>query len=148
MALVKIEGKEVTLPDDVVKAGEKAIRAVLAANGFPAIENADIQIVGAKGGAPAIVSVAPRSTGKGSPSPFVEALISAPEYINPAIELAAQVWQAEANGDRDFLERAIRSGQVERAVSEGQREGKEVLRALAELGHVTPASSKTVPVGF
>lgn len=65
MAVVKIEGKEITLPDDVVKAGDGAIRAVLAANGFPAVENAAIEIVGGKGGAPAIVKVAPRSTGKG-----------------------------------------------------------------------------------
>ena len=48
MAIVKIEGKEVTLPDDVVNAGHQAIRAVLSANGFPAVENADIQIEGGK----------------------------------------------------------------------------------------------------
>jgi hypothetical protein len=147
MAIVKIEGKEITLPDDVVKAGDKAIRAVLAANGFPAVENADIQIVGGKGGAPAVVKVAPRSTGKGR-SDFIDSLVAAKEYVNPAIELAAQVWQAEAQGDSDFLPRAIRSGQVERAIAEGAREGREVVRVLKELGHVTPCSSKNVPVGF
>lgn len=65
MAEVKIEGKSVTLPDDVVKAGPDAIRAVLAANGFPAVEKAHIEIVGAKGGAPAIVKVSPKPPGKG-----------------------------------------------------------------------------------
>jgi hypothetical protein len=149
MAVVKIEGKEITLPDDVVKAGDKAIRAVLAANGFPAVENADIQIVGGKQGAPAIVNVSPRSTGKGAPADhFLEKLAAAPEYVNPAIALAAAVWQAEAQGDTDFVERATRSGEVERAIEAGSREGREVIRALRDLGHVTPCSSKKVPIGF
>lgn len=67
MAVVEIEGKQITLPDDIVKAGDGAIRAMLASNGFPAVENADIKIIGGKQGAPAIVKVAPRSTGKGGP---------------------------------------------------------------------------------
>src|ERR1051325_8040879 len=68
MATIKIEGKEVTLPDDVVKAGPDAIRAVLAANGFPAVEGAHIEIEGGKSGAPAIVKVSPRAPGKGAAS--------------------------------------------------------------------------------
>jgi len=65
MAVVEIEGKKITLPDDVVRAGDKAIRSVLAANGFPAIENAEIKIEGSKsGGAPSVI-VSPRSTTKG-----------------------------------------------------------------------------------
>jgi hypothetical protein len=148
MATIKIEGKEVTLPDDVVKAGEGAIRAVLAANGFPAVEGAHIEIEGGKGGAPAIVKVSPRAPGKGSVADFVTALASAPEHINPAIELAARVWQAEAQGDSDLLDRAVRSGEVERAIMDGEREGKAVLKALAEMGHVTPCGSKKVPLGF
>ena len=68
MATVKIEGKNITLPDEVVKAGKQAIIAVLVANGFPNADKADIQIEGGKGGAPAIVKVAPRSPGKGASS--------------------------------------------------------------------------------
>ena len=150
MATIKIEGKEVTLPDDVVKAGEDAIRAVLAANGFPAVEGAHIEIEGGKGGAPAIVKVSPRAPGKGSGeyADFLNGLAEAPEHINPAIELAARVWQAEALGDSDVLERAVRSGEVERAIADGEREGRMVIKALAEMGHVTPCSSKKVPIGF
>src|SRR5947209_11284952 len=127
MAIVKIEGKEITLPDDVVKAGDGAIRAVLAANGFPAVENADIQIAGSeKPGAPAIVNVAPRSTGKGAPpgkayEDFLNALAAAPEYVNPAIALAARAMRAESEGDAEFIDRALKSGALERAVQEGSR---------------------------
>ena len=79
---------------------------------------------------------------------FINDLVSAPERINPAIELAARVWQAEAQGDPDVLERAVRSGEVERAIADGEREGRLVINALAEMGHVTPCSAKKVPIGF
>lgn len=156
MGVVKIEGKEITLPDDVIRAGDKAVRAVLAANGFPAVENADIQIVGGeRQGAPATATVTPRSTGKGGTGgaftparDVLETLLSAPEYLNPAIALASECRRAEAQGDDEFFERARRSGQVERAVSEGQREGRDVLKALKALGHVVPCSSDEVPEGF
>jgi Uma2 family endonuclease len=82
MAVLRIEGKEIMLPEDVVKGGEAAIRAVLAANGFPAIENADIKIVEGEGpGATTIVVVAKRSTGKGSASAKRPALYSIEEYL-------------------------------------------------------------------
>lgn len=69
MAIVKIEGKEIPIDDEIVKAGIDAVKAVLAASGFPAVENADIRIEGpATAGGPTIVKAAPRSTGKGAPT--------------------------------------------------------------------------------
>lgn len=85
---------------------------------------------------------------KDSTGDFIEALAAAPEYVNPAIKLAAEAWQAEAEGDVDFIDRISRSGALERAVEEGSREGASVLRLLKGLGHVTPSSSKKVPIGF
>lgn len=150
MAIVKIEDKEITLPDDVVKAGVEAVRAVLAANGFPAVENADIQLPDAsRPGAPAVVT--PRSTGKGAGQIYddvIEALIEAPAYLNPAIALAAETLRAESEGDLEFFDRAYRSGAVERAISEGQREGRDTLHTLKHFGHIVPNTSLTVPTGF
>jgi hypothetical protein len=161
MAIVKVEGKEVTLPDDVVKAGKAAIKALLAVNGFPAIENAHIEIAGGENGAPAIVNVTPRSTGKGgvvliapdisAPSPydsFLQALVNAPAYVNPAIALAAQIERAERDGDTQFVEQVIKSSRLERAVLEGLDEGTAVRNALSTLCRAKPEYSKTVPVGF
>lgn len=149
MAIVQIEGKEITLPDDVVKAGTEAVRAVLAASGFPAVENAHI-VLPDQPGAPAVVT--PRPTGKGNltggRADFINALINSPAYINPAIELAALAMRAESDGDTGFIERAERGGDIERAVSEGMREGKNVIRAMRAFGHCVPCSSKEVPVGF
>jgi hypothetical protein len=67
MGIVKIEGKEVTLDDDVIRAGEEAVRQVLSASGFPAASVAKVKIdKPSKPGAPSIVTVSPRSTGKGA----------------------------------------------------------------------------------
>lgn len=51
-AVVSVEGKRVALPDEVVNAGDRAIRAVLAANGWPEIESAHVQVVGGAGTQP------------------------------------------------------------------------------------------------
>jgi hypothetical protein len=82
------------------------------------------------------------------PSDFITALQGAPEYVNPAIALAAEAYQAEARGDVDFIDRAVMSGELERAVMEGEREGQRVVELLKAMGLVVPCSSKTVPVGF
>jgi hypothetical protein len=154
MAVVHIEGKPVTLDDEIVKLGKEAVRAALAVD-FPGVENADIVIEEKGGRAPAITvskRAAPKQAPHGEVSPayrrVIEALMRAPDYVNPAIGLAAACQQAELRGDAEFFDRAARRGDVERAVAEGEREQRAVHKALAALGHAKPASSKTVPVGF
>lgn len=189
MAIVRIEGKEIPLDDDIVNAGKDAVVAVLSANGFPGASVANIEIVGPKkpGGSPSVKVTSRATTKGGGPKPcancghvkswhrhsvglvsswgttmpmsrlpgeesgmkeFLDKLTAAPEYRNPAIRLAQEIMAAEASGDTDLLERAIRSGEVERAIVDGTREGEGVDRMLSSLGHSIPQSSKTVPVGF
>ena len=65
MGLIKIEGKDVSIDDDIINAGIPAIKAALSVD-FPDVENADIQIVTpARAGAPRTASVVKRGTGKG-----------------------------------------------------------------------------------
>jgi len=78
----------------------------------------------------------------------LEALLAAPEYVNPAIALAAEFQAAETRGDLDFIESAIRTGAVEKAIAAGEEEGRAVLRSLASCGHAPPVASKQVPIGF
>lgn len=153
MGVVKIEGKPVTVEDDVIKAGPDAVRAVLAANGFPMTENAQIQLPDEKNpSAPAIVTS--RSTGNGQAplrpqyAAALRRLREAPAYVNPAIKLAAECRRADVEGDDDFVERAHRTGELERAVSEGLREGRNIQRTMMLLGHTVPQSSEEPPVGF
>jgi hypothetical protein len=159
MAVVKIEGKEVTLPDEIVALGKEAVRTALEAD-FPGAANADIQIEGKKGGgAPAVVTVSKRAAPKQNLPPLggkassplarvIETLLAAPDYVNPAIEMAAACQSAETRGDKEFFDQMARHGEIERAIVEGERQAKAVHRALAVLGHSKPASSKTVPLGF
>ena len=152
-SVVKVEGKIVTVPDEIVALGKEAIRAALSVD-FPAIENAQIEIV-KEAGAPTIVTVSKRATPKGQAytlpteqALIVDLLTRTPAYVNPAIELASEVMSAEARGDREFFESLVRRGDVERAISESNREGQAVADALFKVGHAVPTTSLDVPVGF
>lgn len=79
---------------------------------------------------------------------IVATLERAPEHVNPAIRLAVRLQQAEAAGDTEAFTRALRSGEVERAVEEGEREGMFVRRAFESCYGVGPVPSKEVPEGF
>ncbi len=81
-------------------------------------------------------------------SEIIARLLAAPEYVNPTIALAVAAQRAELAGDAGFLNRAVKTGAVERCIAEGQREGEAVARALGMLGRANPAASKSVPVGF
>lgn len=78
----------------------------------------------------------------------LQSLIDSPEYVNPAIALALECQANETRGDQEAIERAIRSGAMERAIDEGEREGLAVMRSLASCGHSPPVASKKVPIGF
>lgn len=78
----------------------------------------------------------------------MKSLLAAPEYVNPAIALATECMADEARGDQETIERAIRSGAMERAVADGEREGMAVMKSLVSCGCAPPTASKTVPVGF
>lgn len=158
MGTIKIEDKDLFVPDRIIDAGEEAILNLLASNGFPNVERADLKIEGRESpGAPAIVRVSPRSPGKSGPDSgitrsdyqrFIQALIDAPEYVNPAIDLAARLMRAEASADTELLDRVAATGQLEQAIADGAREGRLVVQALQSLGRVIPSESTTVPVGF
>jgi hypothetical protein len=153
-SIVYVDGKPVTLDSKIVALGKEAVRAALEGT-VTGIENADIVIEQAAtaGGAPTVrveKRAAPKSAAAGARAHdgVVEALASAPDFVNPAILLAAAVAAAEERGETEFFVRAARRGDVERAEADGLREGKAVHRALAALGRSKPESSKTVPVGF
>jgi uncharacterized protein YaiE (UPF0345 family) len=152
--VVYVDGKPVSLDSKIVAMGKEAIRGMLEGT-VTGIENAEIVIEepATVGGAPTVrveKRAAPKSAHAGARThaAVVEALAAAPDFLNPAILLAAAVAAAEDKGDAEFFVRAARRGDVERAEAEGLREGKAVHRALAALGRSKPESSKTVPVGF
>jgi hypothetical protein len=149
---VTVEGKSVSLDQEIIDAGIEAIRGALSVD-FPDIENATIEIDQKPGSTVRTAQVVKRGMGKGSgltPAQryVVEKLAAAPEYVNPACQLAAEVLAAEARGDLAACDRAFSSGRLSRAVEEGEREGRAVMRALAACGHGVPQPSREVPEGF
>ena len=152
MGLINIEGKEITLDDAIIDAGMPAIRAALSVD-FPDVENADIDIVRpVTPDSPRVATVVKRGTGKGQDNilpddptrEVLAVLMNAPEYINPAIALAAEVMRTEARGETVVLN----GSRIERAVAAGEREGRAVVKALSSCGHSFPLASKKVPTGF
>lgn len=79
---------------------------------------------------------------------IVAALLAAPEYVNPAIELAVRLQQAEAAGDTAAVDKAIRAGEMERAITDGEFDGRAVMNTMRACGHSFPIASAKVPVGF
>jgi hypothetical protein len=153
VGVVRVEGKSVTLDQEIIDAGVETIRAALSVD-FPDIENAEIQIEAPSASSPVrTATVVKRGMGKGSglthaQAYVVERLAAAPEYVNPACALAAEVLAAEAAGDLAACDRALSSGRLVRAVEEGEREGRACMRALGACGHGVPQPSKEVPEGF
>lgn len=149
---VTVEGKSVTLDQEIIDAGVEAVRAALSVD-FPDIENASIEIEQKPGSTVRTAQVVKRGMGKGaglSPAQeyVVGVLLRAPEYVNPACALAAEVLAAEAAGNLAACDRALSSGRLVRAVEEGGREGRAVMRALAAIGRGVPQPSREVPEGF
>jgi hypothetical protein len=78
----------------------------------------------------------------------IDSLLAAPEYVNPAIALALECMADETRGDQEGIERAIRSGAMERAIADGEREGTAVIKSLLSCSEAPPVASRKVPAGF
>lgn len=160
MAAIKVNlggdhSKSFTVPDSLIKGrkpdvAEKLVKKALAAH-VPNIDNAEIIIPEDKqDGAPMVVSVTERATTKGGSrqARVLAHLSAAPAHTSPAVALAQEVLRSEQHGDTEFIERAERLGDVERAISESERELRETDRACGSLGRAVPQGSTIVPEGF
>lgn len=154
--VVYVNDKPFSLAQEIIDAGIPAIRAALAID-VPDIENADIVLDEPKSpGEPRTAQIVKRGMGKGAGDDtiplaqrhLIEKLSRAPEYVNPAIRLAAELQRAELAGDSEAIARAVRTGELERAVAAGERQGRAVHRALIALSRANPVPSKVAPEGF
>src|ERR1051325_4590956 len=100
-SVVYVDNKPVTLDSKIVALGKEAVRAALEGT-VTGIENADIVIEqpSVAGGAPTVrveKRAAPKAAeaGRRAHADVVEALADAPDFVNPAILLAAAVAAAE-----------------------------------------------------
>lgn len=152
--VVHVDGKSFTLDQEIIDAGVPAIKAALAVD-VPDIENAEIVLDEPKqAGAPRTATIVKRGMGKGSSglSPAqthaLDVLGRAPEHENPAIGLAKRLQAAELAGDSNAFDEALRSGELERAVAAGEREGVAVHAALGAISAAMPVPASAEQEGF
>lgn len=104
MGVIKIEGKSVTLDDQIIDAGIPAIKAALSVD-FPDVENADIEIIGSR--APGVIrsaTVVKRGTGKGlaeMPDPRCQISASYCPLIGDTLEIRGFSFRVFAVDARD-----------------------------------------------
>lgn len=105
--IVRIEGKEISLDQQIIDAGIPAIKAVLSAD-FPDVENADVEILTPGGGAPKVATVVKRGTGKGNRAHVVGArslggkIASLEEYLHETAKGAVKRFLARLQVTRTF----------------------------------------------
>ncbi|HEX8653069.1 MAG TPA: hypothetical protein VF708_19790 [Pyrinomonadaceae bacterium] len=163
MAVIKVSlpgagSKSFTVPDEYFKGrsreeSEKIVKKALAGK-VPNIDNAEFDIPeNREAGAPLVIGVTERATTKGSERTSYQErvlarLIAAYAHTSPAVALAREAQRAESEGDDGFVERATRQGAVERAISESEREMRDVDQALGSLARAVPQPSTQAPEGF
>jgi hypothetical protein len=128
MALVKIDGAEIELPDDMCKT-DKGVRDALTPY-YPGAANSDVKRE-TKGSA-TIITVTKRAGSKGSYAAVFEALERAPEEITPLLLLSPRA----------------RRGDVDAALSRSLEDAREVARARAALDAAPSVAAADVPEGF
>ena len=144
MALIKIDGTEMPLDDEIAKDDETLKKAL--SPFYPGAANSDIKRTTENG--QMVVTVVKRAGSKGGDIPIIEALKAAPEHINPAIKLANELQRKESAGALEITEIMEMTRVVEQAINTGRKEEGQVEKALALLHKAPPCASSVRPMGF
>lgn len=143
MAKVNLpDGQSFDFPDEL--AGDDAMLRAALASFVPEIRNADLKR-GTVGGV-MTVNVIKRSGTKGAV--ILEALLAAPESLNPAIEMQQRLQALETAGKLTLSDLLAQRGALAKAIDAGQKEVSRVNDALKVLKDADAQSAQTTPVGF
>lgn len=142
MIQVQIDGQDFRLPDEI-GAKDELVRAALAPF-VPWIVNAQIQR--REEGGNTLVTVIKRADTKGSVGAVVEALIAAPQQMNPAIELWTKL-QQEVKLDNPGAMIEWQPAIAE-AIQAGERDIETIHASLLYLAECAPVPASRVPLGF
>jgi hypothetical protein len=144
MALVKIEGREISLDDTIAGNDDLLKQALLphlaeVANATISREQKDGQMV---------VTLVKRAGPKGMHS-VLAALYQVPEEVNPVFGLAWMIQWNEARHTMEFTHLMDLQPAIESAIKCGEGEEQHTSRALTHLKAATPiASRQLMIVGF
>jgi hypothetical protein len=143
MATIRLsgDGQEFPLPDDVARSDELLRQALVPF--YPEVAGADIKRENKNG--ELVVTVIRRAGTKGAPLPY---LIAASEEINPALVMAWELKKLEAEGELELAGLMALQPRLERAIRQGEEEGRRVETALKELKASRPEPGGRGMPGF
>ena len=144
MAIVKFEGREIPM-DDTIAGNDELLRQALIPHLGAEIANATINREN-KEGQPMVVTLVKKAGPKGSG--VLDALIKAPEQVNPVFGLAWMIQWNEARGKMQFLDVLDLQPAIEAALQVGEKEEKHTSRAVSQLKKADPAVLHQIIVGF
>lgn len=151
MAILKLEGQEIEL-DERMAENDKALLEFVATFS-PELANATI--TRRKESDQTIVTLTKRAGSKGCASPaakaqagVIAALVEAPLYLNPALLLAWQLKQAEAEGRLELDQLITLQTTLAAAIKQGETEVELVEDSLKRLLKAPAVPSIQTPPGF
>ncbi|GCE32108.1 hypothetical protein KDA_75920 [Dictyobacter alpinus] len=144
MATVKFEGRAIPM-DDAIAGNDELLKQALLPHLGPEIANATVSREQKEGQA-MVVTLVKKAGPKGSK--VLDALIKAPEQVNPVFGLAWMIQWNEARGTIHFLDVMDLQPAIEAALQVGEHEEKHTSRAVNRLKKADPAISHQIIVGF
>lgn len=144
MAKIRFEGQQVDLADDIAQDDSKLRAALVTA--WPSISTAEITRTREDG--VLVVSCAKKAGAKGGGLEVARRLEAAPETINPALLLAADLRLREARGTLTPAELVRASGEIGKALAKGNEDLKTVRVVVDRLRELRGQPARQVPAGF
>jgi hypothetical protein len=146
MAIVRIDGREMEIDDEIAKSDEK-LRAVFTMY-HAAYANADIQRKEETG--QLIVTVIKRAgpKGVGIMDNVVNALKETPEYLNPALQMRYELEELGSKGEIAVEIRLSMHKKIEEAKMIGEKQLNLISSSVKSLMAASPIPSINVPEGF
>ena len=142
MITIQIDGQNFPLPEEIA-AKDELLKAALAPF-VPWMANA--QIVRKEQDGQSVVNVIKRADWKGNAKKVGDALIAAPNEINPAIALWMELQgHIDTNDPGTIL---ALEPTLNDAIDAGEKEISAVHQALARLVECAPVSATRIPIGF
>lgn len=144
MAQIKIEGQTINLDDEIAESDD-TLRAALQVNWPDAKTATFTRVDKRKDGGQLVVTVAKKAGTKGS---VIDALLGAPEAINPAIAMSEQIAALDAAGQLDPEAIQAMMPQIEATAETGQRDLHAVDVAKHALLDAPSLPAAEIPMGF
>ncbi len=157
MALIRItsDGVEFEIPDEIAEV-DRLIREALAPY-YADMANADIKRTDKNGRAitdengRTVIEVTKRAGTKGAKGNIfevIDALLAAPEEINPALVVHFELMEAEKKGKLSLRRYLGSQGDIRRAAAEGKEQLEANKNSLDLLRGAIPVPAETTPAGF